>query len=63
MAGSRMVLAALALAALIVTTSIVLDQFPEMTSEFLARIADTGAPDAGGHDMHDMKDMGGKARP
>ena len=63
MAGNRMVLAALALAALIVTTSIVLDQFPEMTSEFLARIADTGAPDAVGHDMHDMKNMGGKARP
>ena len=63
MAGSRMVLAALALAALIVTTSIVLDQFPEMTSELLARIADTGAPDAVGHDMHNMKDMGGKARP
>jgi hypothetical protein len=33
-----------------------------MTSEFLARIADTGAPDVVGHDMHDMKNMGGKAR-
>jgi hypothetical protein len=63
MAGGRIALAALALAALVVTTSIVLDQFPEMTSEFLARIADRGAQGAIGHDMHDMKNMGGKARP
>src|SRR5258708_40103451 len=63
MAGSRITLAALALAALIVTTSIVLDQFPEMTSDLLARIADGGAQGAGAHDMRDMKDMGSKARP
>ena len=63
MAGSRITLAALALAALVVTASIVLDRFPEMTSDFLARIADGGAQGASGHDTHDMKDMGGKARP
>jgi len=60
MAGGRIALAALALAALVVATSIVLDQFPEMTSEFLAKIADRGAQGAIGHDM---KNMGGKARP
>ena len=63
MAGSRITLAVLALAALIVTTAIVLDQFPEMTSDLLARIADGGAHGAGGHDMRDMKGMDGKARP
>jgi len=63
MAGSRITLAALALAALVVTTAIALDQFPEMTSDLLARIADGGAHGASGHDMHDMKPMGGKARP
>ena len=63
MAGSRITLAALALAALVVTGAIVLDQLPEMTSDLLARIADGGAQGASGHDMRDMKDMGGKARP
>lgn len=57
MAGSRITLAVLALAALVVTTAIVLDQFPEMTSELLARVADRGGHGAVGHDM---KDMGGK---
>jgi len=63
MAGSRITLAALALAALVVTSAIVLDRFPEMTSELLARIADGRGQGASGHDMRDMKDMGGKARP
>jgi hypothetical protein len=63
MAGSRIALAALAVAALIVATSIVLDQFPEMTADLLARIVDSGAQGAVGHDMHDMKNMGEKARP
>jgi len=39
MAGSRITLALLILAALVVTTSIVLDRFPEMTSDLLARAA------------------------
>ena len=63
MAGSRVTLAALVLAALIVTTSIVLDQLPEMTSDLLARITDSGGHGEAGHDMRDMKDMGGKTRP
>ena len=62
MAGSRVTLAALVLAAVIVTTSIVLDQLPEMTSDLLARMTDSGDGEAG-HDMRDMKDMGGTARP
>lgn len=36
MAGSRVTLALLVLAALVVTTSILLDRFPETTSNFLA---------------------------
>ena len=63
MAGSRITLAALVLAAVVVTASIVLDRFPEMTSDLLARIADGGGPGASGHEMHKMTDMGGKARP
>ena len=63
MAGSRITLAALALAALVVTTAIVLDQFPEMTSDLLTQIADGGAQRASGHDMRNMQDMGSKARP
>lgn len=38
MAGSRITLALLVLAALVVTTSLVLDRFPEMTSNILARV-------------------------
>ena len=63
MAGSRITLAGLVLAALVVTTSIVLDQFPEMTSDLLASIADGGGQGTSGHDMHDMKDMSGRPRP
>src|SRR5437870_8758635 len=37
MAGSRITLVALALAALVVILSIVLDRFPELTSDLLAR--------------------------
>jgi hypothetical protein len=62
MAGSRITLVALVLAAVVVTASIVLDRFPEITSDLLARIADGGAAGANGHDMHDMPGMGGKAR-
>lgn len=60
MAGSRITLAALVLAALVVTASIVLDQFPEATSDLLARITDGGIA---GHEMRDMTDIGSKARP
>lgn len=37
MAGSRITLALLILAAVMVSTSVVLDRFPEMTSDILAR--------------------------
>ncbi len=63
MAGSRITLAALLLAALVVAAAIVLDQFSEMTSDLLARMTDGPTQGASGHDMHDMKDIGGKARP
>lgn len=38
MAGSRITLALLVVAGLVVATSIVLDRFPEMTSDLLARL-------------------------
>jgi hypothetical protein len=65
MAGSRITLALLVVAALIVTTSIVLDRFPEMTSDLLARITDGPDHGAMGEDTRDMKgmDMSGKTRP
>lgn len=56
MAGSWITFALLVLASLVVVTSIVLDRFPEMTSDLLARLTDGGA--RGGADM---RDMGGKA--
>ncbi len=53
MAGSRVTFAVLLVAGVIVATSIVLDRFPEMTSDLLAYLAD-GHSGAG----HDMKGMG-----
>jgi hypothetical protein len=50
MAGSRITLALLIAATVVVTSAIVLDRFPELTSEFLAQMTTTG-PHAG----HDMK--------
>jgi len=55
MAGSRVTLAFLILAGLVVGTSIVLDRFPEMTSELLARLGDGAA--RGGNDGRTMGDM------
>lgn len=56
MAGTRTTLALLVLASLVVVTSIVLDRFPEMTSDLLAGLTDGGA-----HGGADMRDMGEKA--
>ncbi len=42
MAGSRITLALLILAGAVVATSIVLDRFPDLTSELLARLSDGG---------------------
>ncbi|SRR5216684_7309042 len=55
MAGSRITLALLILASLVVGTSIVLDRFPEMTSDLLARLSDGAAHGGAGHTMEDMK--------
>jgi hypothetical protein len=55
MAGSKITLALLIVASLVVATSILLDRFPEMTSELLARVTEGLAPDAAGR--HDMKTM------
>src|SRR5262250_1856052 len=65
MAGSRITLALLVLAAVVVTSSIALDRFPEMTSDLLARITDVADHGTMRQDAHDMKgmDMSGKARP
>ena len=55
MAGSRITLALLIVATLVVATSIVLDRFPEMTSDLLARITErAGQGRDGGHDMKGM---------
>jgi len=55
MAGSRVTLALLILASLVVATSAVLDRFPEVTSTLLARLTDSGAP--GADSTHEMKGM------
>ena len=56
MAGGRVTLAVLIVASMIVTTSIVLDRFPEMSADLLSRLAGDGDSGAG----HDMKGMGGR---
>ncbi len=55
MAGSRITLALLIAASLVVATSIVLDRFPEMTSDLLARLSDGAARGGSGYTMDDMK--------
>lgn len=55
MAGSRITLALLVVASVVVTTSIVLDRFPEMTSDLLAKLADAGG--SAGTSAHDMNGM------
>jgi len=57
MAGGRTTLVLLVLASLVVVTAIVLDRFPEVTSDLLARLVDATGPDTAGHDM---KGMGGR---
>ena len=55
MAGSRITLALLIVASFVVATSIVLDRFPEMTSDLLARLTErAGQGRDGGHDMKGM---------
>src|SRR2546422_2782441 len=54
MVGSRITLALLVLASLVVGTSIVLDRFPELTSDLLAHVMSGDAPHQG-HDMGGMR--------
>jgi uncharacterized membrane protein len=60
MAGSRITLALLIVASLVVATSIVLDRFPEMTSQLLARVTEGPVPGAAGHDMKGMDRRGAR---
>lgn len=55
MAGSRVTFALLIAASLVVASAIVLDQFPEMTSDLLVRL--TEGPGQGQGAGHDMKGM------
>ena len=55
MAGSRVTLTLLIVAGLVVATSIVLDRFPEMSSDLLVRLTDGGTH--GGASEHKMDDM------
>ena len=54
MAGSRITLALLIVASLVVATAIALDRFPEFTSDLLAH-AMSGGPAHSGHDMGGMR--------
>src|SRR5260370_41098717 len=54
MAGSRITLALLILASLVVTTTIVLDRFPEFTSDLLTPVMSGYQPHAG-HSMGGMR--------
>ena len=56
MAGSRLTLTVLLVGAVVVASAIILDQFPEMTSDLLNTLAGAGQSGAG----HDMKGMGGR---
>lgn len=55
MAGGRVTLVLLIVAGLVVATSIILDRFPEMTSDLLVRLSDRGG--AGGAPEHKMDGM------
>ncbi len=50
MAGSRITLGLLILASLVVATAIVLDRFPEFTSDLLAGVVNSDSPHTG-HEM------------
>jgi hypothetical protein len=51
--GRRVTFALLVVATLVVTRSIVLDRFPELTSDVLARVMNGDGP----HSQHDMRGM------
>ncbi len=53
MAGSRVTLALLVVATLVVTAAVVLDRYPEFTSDLLTHVMSSDAP----HTDHDMGKM------
>lgn len=55
MAGSKITLGLLIMASLVVATSVVLDRFPDVTSDLLARLTEGPAHESAGHDMKSMK--------
>jgi len=54
MAGSRVTLGLLVVASLVVMTSVVLDRFPELTSDLLAHVMSSDQPHTG-HDTGGMR--------
>ena len=54
MAGSRITLGLLIVASLVVTAAIVLDRFPEFTSDLLTHVMSSDGPHSG-HDMGGMR--------
>lgn len=58
MAGSRITLALLIAASLIVGGAIVVDRLPELTADLLMRLSDGPGPDSAGHDMKSMEMKG-----
>jgi hypothetical protein len=55
MAGSKITLALLIVASLVVATSVVLDRFPEMTSDLLSRLTEGSSHQPAEHDMKSME--------
>ncbi len=55
MAGSKITLGLLIVASLVVATSVVLDRFPEMTSDLLAHLTDGPGHESAGHDMKSIE--------
>jgi hypothetical protein len=55
MAGSKITLGLLIVASLVVATSVVLDRFPEMTSDLLAGLTEGPGHESAGHDMRNME--------
>ncbi len=55
MAGRKITLALLILASLVVATAVVLDRFPEMTSDLLSRLTEGSSRQPAEHDMKRME--------
>jgi hypothetical protein len=55
MAGSKLTLGLLIMASLVVATSVVLDRFPDVTSDLLAHLTEGPTHESAGHDMKSVK--------